>query len=282
MKKILITGAKGMLAHDLIPVLGTDYELLLTDIAEMDITDSSSIFSVFSAFQPDAVINCAAYTAVDKAQETWNILNYQVNTLWVGLLAKACKMFDADLIHISTDYVFAGDNKDGYQPDDTPAPLNQYWLAKRLGEKLARQHLADTIVVRTARLYGGWTEFPHFVNTMLKLGKEKDELKVVDDQHGLPTYTIDLAHAIARIIIQCQKYHGSTQHFTNSGEKSISRYDFTREILSQADIDCDVQSCWSQEYPRPAPRPSWSELKNTSEIQLPEWKDALQRYITTL
>lgn len=268
-----------MLAHDLIPVFETEYELKLTDVAEMDITDSASIFAVFSAFQPDVVINCAAYTAVDKAEGEWAVINYQVNTLWVWLLAKACKVFSSDLVHISTDYVFAGDSEAWYLPDSAPAPLNQYWLAKRLGEELARQHLADTVVVRTAWLYGGWSEFPNFVNTMLKLGREKDELKVVNDQHGLPTYTVDLANALEAIIQKIEKYRGTTQHMTNSWDASISRYDFTCEIHEQAEIDCDVQACGSELYPRPAPRPSWSELKNTSEIQLPEWRDGLRRYL---
>lgn len=279
MSKILITGAKGMLAHDLIPVLETDHELMLTDVSEMDITDSSSIFSVFEWFGPDVVINCAAYTAVDKAEDEWKMINYRVNALWVGELAKACAKFGSELIHISTDYVFEGNNEEWYLPDDTPAPLNEYGMAKRLGEQLARQHLPSTVIVRTAWLYGGWVEFPNFVNTMIRLWKEKESLKVVDDQHGLPTYTVDLAHALDNIVKDIEMHRWATLHLTNAGEKSISWYDFTKEIHAQAGIECDLQPCWSEQYLRPAARPNWSELKNKSELEMPEWKEGLGRYL---
>jgi len=271
-----------MLAHDLIPVLERDYELKLTDVAEMDITDFASISAVLWSFSPDLVINCAAYTAVDKAENEGKMLNYQVNALGVWLLAKGCKESGADLIHISTDYVFDGTSEKGYAVDDACKPLNEYGMAKRMGEKLARQHLPDTIIVRTAWLYGGGVDFPNFVNTMIKLGTEKDTLTVVNDQHGLPTYTVDLANAIHLMTKDMQKYRWSTQHFTNSGEKSISRYEFTKEIHRQAGIDCEVSPCGSEVYVRPAARPTWSELINESEVQLPEWKDGLGRYLVRL
>lgn len=279
MKKLLITWAKWMLAHDLTWLAENSYKLILSDIEEMDITSEASITTFFEQHTPDVVVNCAAYTAVDKAENEWMLLNYKVNTLWQWLLAKKCTECNIPWITISTDYVFDGEKKEGYVPSDRPNPLNQYGMAKYLWEQLAFQHNPNTIVLRTSRLYGWGKEFKNFVNTMMRLWKEKDSLKVIDDQMWLPTYTADLANYILHILGNVSTYSWKILHANNSWI-ATSRYWFAKEIFLQTWIDVNLSSCTSQEYLLPAKRPWYSMmLSNDVWYQFPKWESSLNKYL---
>lgn len=268
-----------MLAHDLIPLLEPTYDLILSDLEDMDITVWQSIDAFFALHQPDIVINCAAYTAVDKAEQDAKTINYAVNTLWVWLLAKACKQYGADMIHISTDYVFNGEQTSWYMPWDIPDPINAYGIAKWLGEEVGKQHLSSLITVRTSWLYGGGTQYKNFVQTMLRLWTQKDTLKVVDDQVGLPTYTVDLAWYIHHIVDNIVSYRSKILHANNSGQQ-VSWYSFAKEIFEQSSTDIDLHPCTSEAYPTPAQRPAYSMMWSDDETYtMPDWKDGLHRYL---
>lgn len=278
MKKILITWADWMLATDLIPVLEWWYELLLTDVVDLDITDLLAIRSYLGAHSPDMVINCAAYTAVDAAQTTWAVLNYAVNTLWVSYLATACAEVNIGYITISTDYVFSGTNSDGYLPTDVCSPCNAYGMAKYVWEQLARQYHPWCVVVRTSRLYW-WTTHKNFVKTMQYLWEHKEEIRVVNDQHGLPTYAVDLAKYLAYIVSHYDTYAWRVVHATNTGTP-ITWYDFASQIMKVWWYACIVDPCSSEEYPTDAVRPAWSVmLSDDKEYTMPNWKERLAEYI---
>jgi len=218
---------------------------------------------------------------------------FEVNTLGVKNLAKATSVFGIEFITLSTDYVFDGTKSEGYLPTDTPNPIGIYGMSKYLGEQLAIDENPRTVVVRTSWLYGWevydekqpdkkWV-YKNFVNTMLKLSETRTELKVVGDQHGIPTSCVDLSIAISQLIDVTvdQDEVGGIFHFSNSCEQSsITWADFAREIFSIAGKNTNVIDCTSSEYPTKAKRPSFSILKNNSEILLPHWKDACASYLS--
>ncbi|MBX9808888.1 NAD(P)-dependent oxidoreductase, partial [Candidatus Gracilibacteria bacterium] len=239
-KKILITGGNSMLAYDFIRSQGDFFSITSVDKNECDITSFESILQSISIHEPDIVLNCAAYTAVDDAEDIGMKMCYEVNTLGVHNLARATAAFGVDLITISTDYVFDGKKSEGYLPGDVCDPINAYGMSKYLGEKLAKQENSQTIIVRTSWLYGGNIfgsssgVFKNFVNTMLKLSETRSELKVVAYQHGVPTSCMDLSSALAEIIqnLEEREYRGQILHFSNSSEEgSITWADFAREIF---------------------------------------------------
>ena len=282
MKKLLITWANWMLAHDLIASTKDTYELVLSDIKEMDITSRESISSFFEHHKPNFVVNCAAYTAVDKAEDEWQLLNYKVNVLGQWLLAKKCAECWIPWITISTDYVFNGENNEGYLPCDSPDPVNQYGMAKYLGEQVAFQHNPETIILRTSRLYGGGSDFKNFVNTMIRLWTEKESLKVVDDQVWIPTYAVDLAAYVSYILEDTWSYAWKILH-ANNAWTPVSRYWFAKEIFDQSWIEVACSPCSSDEYPLPAKRPSYSMmLSDDTQYQFPDRKDWLRRYVKSI
>ncbi|AHB41438.1 hypothetical protein P148_SR1C00001G0647 [candidate division SR1 bacterium RAAC1_SR1_1] len=280
MAKILITGSNGMLAYDLIPILQQSYEVVGYDRELLDITNIENIKTILEKEQVSIIINCAAYTNVDAAEDEGKLVNYQVNAFGIYLLAKICKNMDIDLIHISTDYVFDGTKKSGYLPQDIPNPINQYGMAKYLGEQLLKSEYPNAILVRTSWLYGGGSQFKNFVNTMLKLAETRNELKVVNDQFGSPTYSKDLSKAILDIINNIGNYRGNIFHLCNQTQgNGITWYDFAQEIfrLTQKNIDC--QRCTSEEFLTKAKRPQYSKLTNDNEIVLRSWKEGLEEYV---
>ncbi|MDR0911607.1 MAG: dTDP-4-dehydrorhamnose reductase [Methanobrevibacter sp.] len=279
--KILVTGAKGMLGTDLIDILSKNHEIIATDIVDdenivkLDITDLNDIKSKFNSLKPDIVINVAAFTDVD-ACETNEDLAYKINAIGPKNLAIASENIDIPLLHISTDYVFGGD-KHSYDEDDETGPISAYGRTKLAGEILIKDHTDKYFIFRTAWLYG--YNGNNFVKTMLELSKTNDEISVVNDQHGSPTYTRDLSDAIAKII-ETEKY--GTYHITNSG--NCTWYEFTKEIFKQSNIDTKVKPVTTVEFPRPAPRPEYSILNNNkwkSEgfTPLRSYKDALNDYL---
>jgi dTDP-4-dehydrorhamnose reductase len=273
--KILILGAKGMLGQDLAKVLA-DYQLTLWDKEEIDITDQNLADTKIGNLKPRIIINCAAYTAVDDC-ETHKDLALQLNNQAVGYLALLAKKIGAILVQISTDYVFNGQNVKGYTEDSEEfGPVNFYGESKLLGERTLKNIGGDYYLIRTSWLYG--KNGKNFVETMLKLGPEKKQLKVVNDQFGKPTFTIDLSRQILYILSNNLPF--GIYHATNeTKEGGISWFDFAQEIFKQAKLVVKVEPCSSLEYLRPAKRPSHSALINTKLPPLRNWEEALREYL---
>lgn len=274
--KILITGAKGMLAQA-VKEKGKEEELILTDAQELDITNENRVMQKIAEIKPDYIINCAAYTAVDKAEEEYDLAE-KINCLGVENLAKAAKQVGCVLVHVSTDYVFNGelDTTQVYTETSATDPVTVYGITKLHGEEKIREQHIPYYIFRTAWLYG---EGNNFVRTMLKLGKEKEAVNVVCDQHGSPTYTEDLASMIYEAIHKKIPY--GIYHATNLGYTTW--YDFTKEIFKQAGISCKVNAVTSEEFVRPAKRPKNSMLSKdkllVQGITIPMWQEALSRYL---
>lgn len=267
--KVLVTGAKGMLGQDLCPILEDNgYDVIETDVNVMDITKPESIEKVFSAEKPEIVIHCAAYTNVDKAEEDIDTARL-INVIGTENIAKACNKYDATMVYISTDYVFDGQGKEPYKPLDKTAPLNNYGLTKWEGETAVRENLEKYYICRTSWLYGHHGK--NFVETMLSLA-DKPELKVVDDQVGCPTWTVDLASTIVKIL-EVKPF--GTYHTCGGG--STSWYGFAKEIFEQAGLKVNLNPCTTDEFPRPAKRPAYSIMDNGGLLR--DWKLALKEYL---
>ena len=275
--KILITGANGMLAKSVRARLKEENELICTDVADLDITDEEAVMNFVKENKPEYIVNCAAFTAVDKAEEVYDLAE-KINANGPANLAKAAKAVDATLVHISTDYVFNGDLdvSKSYVETDEVGPVTVYGKTKLHGEEQVKANTDKYYIFRTAWLYGDGN---NFVRTMLKLGNEKDELSVVADQHGSPTYAEDLANIIVEAIekkIPYGLYHSTNQGFT-------TWYDFTKKIFELADIKCNVKPVTSEEFVRPAKRPKNSKLNKqkllNQGVTVPTWEDGLKRYL---
>ncbi|WP_295113830.1 dTDP-4-dehydrorhamnose reductase [uncultured Methanobrevibacter sp.] len=274
--KILITGSNGMLGHDLIEVLKDDHELILTTSKTLDITDRDRVIEFIVENSPDIVINSAAYTNVDGCEENQE-LAYAVNGDGVKNLALACSEVDCPLVHISTDYVFKGDNTRPWIEDDEIGPISVYGKSKLKGEEAILEILDKFFIVRTAWLYG--INGGNFPKTMLELAKNHSEITVVYDEVGTPTYTPDLAEAISQLIET--DYYG-IYHITNSGY--CSWCEFARYIFEVAEKDVKVIPVTASEFARPAPRPHYSVLENKNWVDsgfkpLRDYKDAAKEYI---
>lgn len=274
--RILITGANGMLAKAVKERFKKE-TLILTDVAELDITNLKQVEEFVFDSNPDVIINCAAYTAVDKAEEEEELAR-KINVEGPKNLAIAAKKANCILVHISTDYVFGGDLdlNSIYKENDEKAPVTVYGITKLEGEKAICEKMDNYYIFRTAWLYG---DGKNFVRTMLKLGKEKEQINVVSDQHGSPTYTVDLANIIYQALekkIAYGIYHATNEEFT-------TWYDFTKKILAEAGISCKVNAVTSEEYKTPAKRPKNSMLSKQKlkeqGIIIPKWEDALKRYL---
>ncbi|MDK2799774.1 MAG: dTDP-4-dehydrorhamnose reductase [Clostridiales bacterium] len=279
--KVLVTGANGQLGYDVVERLKKlNIEHIGVDRQDFDLTNEEQTKSFILNHKPDVVIHCAAYTAVDKAERERDLC-YAVNMLGTKYIAQACKEIDAKMIYISTDYVFDGEKEEPYEVTDTPNPINYYGLAKYLGEQEVQKNLDKFFIVRTSWIFG--KKGNNFVKTMLKLGQERKEIKVVYDQVGSPTYTYDLAKLLWDMM-QTDKY--GIYHATNEGY--CSWYEFACEIFKVAGMDdVKVIPIKSEEYLTKAVRPKYSKLsKDKLElkgfIRLPNWKDALKKYINVL
>ena len=222
MKKVLVTWAKWMLASDFIKYQSKKFKITWYDKKQLDITNIENIENIILKDKPDIILNCAAYTNVDNAEDIWKKLNYDINTMWVYTLAKITNKYNIDFITISTDYVFDWKKDNWYNENDICNPLNNYGMSKYVWEKMALQENKNTIIIRTSWLYGWWKEFKNFVNTILKLSEIKDELKIVNDQFWIPTYTKDLTFAIVELITKIKKNRWNILHFSNSWNKSIT------------------------------------------------------------
>ncbi len=281
--KILITGANGMLAKEVREKFEKENELICTDVADLDITNEEAVEKFVEETKPEYIINCAAFTAVDKAETAGEIVE-KINGDGPANLAKAAKKVGAKLVHISTDYVFGGDldvSKD-YQEDDEKAPVTAYGITKLHGEEGIEKNMDEYYIFRTAWLYGIGGN--NFVKTMTKLGSSRDEINVVADQHGSPTYAKDLTEIIYQAIEKKIPY--GVYHATNQGYTTW--YDFTKAILEKQNIQCKVNPETTEEYIEmmkitQAKRPFNSQLSKSKllaqGIEVPNWENGLDRYL---
>ncbi len=275
--RVFVTGVKGQLGYDVMNELEKQgLEGIGVDIDEMDITDADQVNKVIKEAAPDAVIHCAAYTAVDAAEDNEEICR-KVNAQGTENIAKVCEELDIKMMYISTDYVFNGQGERPWEPDDEREPLNVYGQTKYEGELAIEEHVKKFFTVRIAWVFG--VNGKNFIKTMLNLGKTHDHLTVVNDQTGSPTYTYDLARLLVDMI-QTDKY--GRYHATNEG--LCTWYEFACEIFKQAGMDVSVAPVSSDEYPAKAKRPSNSRMDKSKLTAngfqpLPTWQDALSRYL---
>ena len=283
MKNILVTGANGQLGNEmrLLAEVNKEYTYFFTDVAELDICDEQAVMNFVTAHQIDIIVNCAAYTAVDKAEDNQELCD-KLNHVAPGYLAKAIQTRGGYLVQVSTDYVFDGTAHVPYTEEQPTCPDSIYGTTKLAGEQEAMKYCANTMIIRTAWLYSTFGN--NFVKTMLRLGREKDSLGVIFDQIGTPTYARDLAVAIFAAI-----HKGiipGIYHFSNEGV--CSWYDFTQMIHHLAYIKtCKLRPLHTEEYPTKAKRPHYSVLDKTKikdiyGIEIPYWVDSLKECIDKL
>ena len=279
--KVFVTGVKGQLGYDVMNELAKrGLEGIGVDVEEMDITDAEACERVIKGAAPDAVIHCAAYTAVDAAEDNRDLC-HMVNGEGTKHIARVCSELDIPMMYVSTDYVFNGQGERPWEPDDHREPLNVYGLTKYEGEIAVEQLLKKYFIVRIAWVFG--LNGKNFIKTMLRLGKERGAVSVVDDQIGSPTYTYDLARLLVDMI-QTDRY--GRYHATNEG--LCSWYEFACEIFRQAGMDeVKVTPVDSASYPAKAKRPfnsrmSKEKLTENGFERLPSWQDALGRYLKVL
>ena len=275
--KVLVTGANGQLGYDVIKLLDSEgIEFLGTDRESLDITNEEQVKRVISDYNPDAVIHCAAYTAVDKAEDEKELC-YSINVLGTKYVAEACKEINAKMVYISTDYVFDGEGDKPFEVTDKPNPINYYGHTKYEGELEVEKSLDKYFIVRISWVFG--SNGSNFIKTMLRIGKERNEISVVADQIGSPTYTYDLAELIVEMV-KTDKY--GVYHATNEGY--CSWYEFACEIFKQAGIDVKVNPIKTEEYPTRAKRPKNSRLSKVYtnkhfEYELQTWQNSLGRFL---
>jgi dTDP-4-dehydrorhamnose reductase len=276
MKKILVTGANGQLGKEFreLAVNDTNNEFLFLTREDLPIHHFDLVRNVFDSFKPDYCINCAAYTAVDKAEQEKE-LALLVNAESVGVLAAVCRQRKTKFFHISTDYVFDGEGTKPYKEEDPTSPQSVYGLSKKMGEDEAFKNNADSIIIRTSWVYSKHGN--NFVKTMMRLMNEKDSISVVSDQHGTPTWAADIAQVIMHII-KSNQWSPGIYHFSNAG--TTTWYDFAQCIKKMINSNCIINPIPTSSYPTPAKRPKYSVLDkqkiiNTFNVKLIDWQESL-------
>lgn len=278
--RVLVTGAKGQLGHDIVnELIQRDHEVVGVDVEEMDITDAKTVKKSIEDADVEAVIHCAAYTAVDAAEDHEELCR-QVNAGGTENIARVCGELGLKMIYISTDYVFDGEGERPWEPDDERKPLNVYGKTKYEGELAVEKYVERFYIVRIAWVFG--VNGRNFVKTMLNLGRTKEQINVVNDQFGSPTYTYDLARLLVDMV-ETDKY--GRYHATNEG--ICTWYEFAREIFRQAGRDVKVVPVNSEQLPNKARRPHNSrmnkdKLEENGFTRLPAWQDALRRYLQVI
>ncbi len=282
---VLVTGANGQLGQSLQTLVLQDpslpFRFIFLDKDRLNIANEQSVKDAFKTFNPEVLVNCAAYTQVDKAEQEHEKA-FEINATGVGLLAKACAETNALLLQISTDFVFDGKQNNPYNETAMTNPMNVYGQSKHMGEQLAMLYHSQSIIIRTSWLYSPYGQ--NFVKTMLRLGRERKSLQVVYDQIGSPTYAPDLAQAIVQLALQRESIDtGKLYHYANTGVASW--YDLAVETFNLAGIDCEVTPILTHQYPTPAQRPAYSVL-DTSKIRselglhIPYWRDSLAKCVS--
>jgi len=279
--KVLITGSNGQLGSEIRKISGSfpEIEFAFTDVDELDITNPWKVADYFVTFKPSYLINCAAYTAVDKAETDLSAATL-INATAVGILAEQSAEIACKLIHVSTDYVFNGKGPRPYKEDDRVDPQSIYGKTKLEGEKLCQKLNPESIIIRTSWLYSKFGN--NFVKTMIRLGNERAEVGVISDQIGTPTNAADLASAILQIITSAVRdektYIPGIYHYSNEGVASW--YDFAKAVFELGGINCLAMPIATEDYPSPVPRPPFSVLNKSKiklifGIQIPHWRDSL-------
>lgn len=283
--KILITGSNGQLGSEFrsLATKYPNYQFTFTDIEELDLTDFKAVHSFFKEKTFDYCVNCAGYTAVDKAEDEPDKA-FLLNAIAIENLAKECARNKVRLIHISTDYVFDGNATRPYKEDDPVSPESVYGLSKLKGEESVLKYSSDAIIIRTAWLCSRFGK--NFVKTILRLGSEKNEMSVVDDQIGSPTFTRDFANAILEITSSIEN-RNTNEIYHYSSEGTISWFIFAKVIIEMAGLKCEIKPVNTSEYPTKAKRPVYSvldkgKIKNAFRLEIPDWKSSLSNLISDL
>ena len=281
--KILVTGAYGQLGSEIkdLSIQYTDDAFVFVDREEMPLDNLTKVLEVLEAENPDLIVSGGAYTAVDRAESEADLVDI-INHQAVSKMSKWAKDNNKRLIHISTDYVFQGNSSEPLKEDEPTDPINVYGLTKERGEKAITESEADAIIIRTAWVYSSYGA--NFVKTMIRLMTERDEISVIADQIGSPTYARDLAQAIL-VIAHSDQWTKGIYHFSNEGE--ISWYDFAVAIRELQHLDCKINPIATEQYPTPAKRPKYSlldktKIKDTFSVQVPEWKKSLSEMLVKL
>ncbi len=279
--KVIVAGSQGMLAQDLIPIISTEHETISLAANELDITNKEQVFDVVGESKADLVINCAAYSQVDQA-ETEIKQAFRVNAYGVQQLALACRQHGSTLCHISTDYVFDGTNNEPYQPFDQPNPISRYGESKLAGEIFVRSILNRYYLIRTSSLYG--KNGKNFVNIILQLAEKGDPLKVVYDQQMSPTWTVNLAQGILRLI---STGNFGTYHLTDRTNGGITWHELAGRILEIKGSHAEIEAITTEQFARPAKRPAYSVLDTSlftlcSGYEPLPWQESLKRFLETI
>jgi dTDP-4-dehydrorhamnose reductase len=281
--KIIVTGSNGQLGSELKELAASypQFEMIFLSRDELSINDESSVKNILEKHKPDFLINCAAYTAVDKAESEKELAS-SINGTAVGYLAANCKTYGTKLLHISTDYVFNGQHTEPLTETDAVDPINFYGQSKLLGEELAFKNDPEAIVIRTSWVYSSYGN--NFVKTMIRLMNQKESINVINDQYGAPTYAADLAELIMDII-NSGKWLPGIYNYSNEG--MITWFDFANTIRHYINSNCKVNPIPTSQYPTPAKRPAWSvlnksKIKEKYGIQLKDWTQSLKRCIDKL
>lgn len=283
MTTILITGSNGQLGNEMqqAAVRFPDFNYIYTDVAELDICDKGALDAFVKANNVNVIVNCAAYTAVDKAEDDVELC-YKINRDAVRNIAEVASENKVKVVHVSTDYVFDGTNYLPYTEDMPVCPATVYGKSKLEGEQVLLENCRESVILRTAWLYSSFGN--NFVKTMMKLGTERDSLGVIFDQVGTPTYAADLADAILQLLSN-ETFVPGIYHFSDEGV--CSWYDFTKTIHRMANITCDVKPIETKDYPARTPRPHFSvlnkgKIKSTYGISIPHWEVSLEKCIGLL
>ena len=284
--RTLVTGSNGQLGNEIRAIAPEfpQYEFIFTDVEELDITDKEAVMRFFEENEINSVINCAAYTNVDKAEDEPELAR-KINMMGARNIAQACNQYKAELFHISTDYVFDGNNYRPYRETDYTNPQSVYGDTKLEGEMMVEEFADTAVIIRTSWLYSSYGN--NFVKTILKYARERDELNVVCDQIGTPTYAADLARLILHNLEDMQWLKGThIYHYSNEGV--CSWYDFAKEIVELSGIECKVNPIESKDYPQKANRPFYSVLNkakikdSVEDCEIPYWKDSLKKCLQKL
>jgi dTDP-4-dehydrorhamnose reductase len=276
--KVLVTGYPGLLSKDLVPILEAEHEVIPLSIDDLDITRKEEVFKTIETLQPEVVINCAGYTAVDQAEKNWEEA-YRVNALGVHYLALACQKFKVILCHISTDYVFDGQIRRPYQPWDIPNPISVYGASKQTGDFFIEQLLNRYYIIRTSSLYG--KHGSNFVQTIINKAEQGGPLKIVCDQMMSPTWSVNLSQGILQII---ESDNFGIYHLTDQTDGGISWFEFSKAILKIKGLNQKILPISGQDLDRPAPRPAYSVL-DTRYLTLAtgysplHYQEALERFL---
>ncbi len=279
--KVIVTGSQGMLAQDLIPIISTKHETISLSANELDITNKEQVFDVIGASKADLVINCAAYSQVDQA-ETEIEQAFRINAYGVQQLALACRQHRAMLCHISTDYVFDGTKNEPYQTFDQPNPISRYGASKLAGEIFVQSILNRYYLIRTSSLYGKHGN--NFVLTILQLARKVNPLEVIYDQQMSPTWTVNLAHGILRLI---STGNFGTYHLTDRTNDGISWNDFAGKVLERKGCHAEIKPITTKQFARPAKRPAYSVLDTSlftlcSGYEPLPWEESLKQFLKTI